>query len=397
MNKVAVVGQGYVGLPLSMEICRAGFTVYGIDVDTLKIDQLNLGVSHISDVSQISLQDAIKNHQYVATDDFEVIKECDVVLICVPTPLEKETKLPKLTSLRQAVKSIGQNLQAKTLVVLESTVATGTTNQLVLDELISESKLNSMEFYLAFSPERIDPNNSKWTLKNTPKLVSGINKTSTEKALEFYSKFIDNIVEVSSIEVAETAKLLENSFRLINISFINELALFCNKLGIDINEVVQAAASKPYGFMPFYPSLGVGGHCIPVDPIYLSEKAKEVGSAITMIARAEQINIEIPTYYVGRAEEKIGGVKGKRIIVLGLAYKPNISDTRESPAESLIVGLRNLGAIVAWHDDLVGEWNGEKSVDLGTNYDLAILATPHDYFDLSKLGNVPILNTRGSL
>ena len=190
---------------------------------------------------------------------------------------------------------------------------------------------------------------------------------------------------------------VENSFRLLNISFVNELAFFCNKIQIEVNDVIRAASTKPYGFMPFYPSLGAGGHCIPVDPIYLSDRAKELEVPMKLIDAAKKINNEIPKYFVQRAIEKIGKLVGKRIMVLGLAYKPNVSDTRETPTEPLIKGLREQGAIVAWHDDLVGEWNGEKSVDLGTNYDLAILATPHDYFDLSKLGNVPILNTRGSL
>ena len=199
------------------------------------------------------------------------------------------------------------------------------------------------------------------------------------------------------VEVAETAKLLENSFRLINISFINELSIFCQKLGININDVISAASTKPYGFMPFYPSIGIGGHCIPVDPLYLANKAKEVGAPTKMIELADRINQEMPGYFVGRAEAKIGGLKGKKVLVIGVSYKPNIADVRETPVDALVLGLKNKGAQVSWHDDLVKEWNGEKSVALSNKYDLAILATPHDYLDLTKLGDVPILNTRGSI
>lgn len=200
-----------------------------------------------------------------------------------------------------------------------------------------------------------------------------------------------------SIEVAETAKLLENSFRLINISFINELSIFCSKLGVDVNEVINAASTKPYGFMPFYPSLGVGGHCIPVDPIYLSEKASQIGTPMQIIDVASKVNINMPEYFAGRAEERIGNLRDKKIIIIGVAYKPNVTDIRETPVEALILGLIRRGAQVSWHDDLVKEWNGSKSVALSSNYDLAIIATPHDYLDLTRLGNIPILNTRGSI
>ena len=197
--------------------------------------------------------------------------------------------------------------------------------------------------------------------------------------------------------MAETAKLLENSFRLVNISFVNEISIFCQKLGIDINAVINAASTKPYGFMPFYPSIGVGGHCIPVDPLYLSNKARVIGAPTRFIDLADQINLEMPGYFVGRAEEKLGGLKSKKVLVIGVSYKPNVSDVRETPVESLIIGLKQKGAQVSWHDDLVKEWNGENSVSLTSDFDLAIIATPHDYLDLTKLENVPILNTRGSI
>jgi UDP-N-acetyl-D-glucosamine dehydrogenase len=238
--------------------------------------------------------------------------------------------------------------------------------------------------------------NKKFTIKNTPKLVAGLTPSAAVKAKDFYSKFIDQVDVCNSLEVAETAKLLENSFRLVNISFINELAMFCQKIGIDVNDVIKAASTKPYGFMPFYPSVGVGGHCIPVDPLYLAQAARQAGAPTRFIELADEINLGMPTYFVGRASEMLGGLKGKKVLVIGVSYKPNVADVRETPVEALISGLKKSGAVVSWHDDLVKSWNGDSSVVLGSGFDLAILATPHDYLDLSLLGNVPVLNTRGS-
>jgi UDP-N-acetyl-D-glucosamine dehydrogenase len=261
----------------------------------------------------------------------------------------------------------------------------------------SHEQIDKDWFELAFSPERIDPSNKNWNLKNTPKIVAGLTENSKKRAVEFYSKFVDQVIECDSLEIAETSKLLENSFRLINISFVNELSKLCHKLGIDVSQVIKAAATKPYGFMPFYPSIGVGGHCIPVDPLYLSSKAKAVGEPMQLIDLASQINFTIHQYFVNRAEEKLQGLKDKKILVIGVSYKPNLADTRETPVEILIASLKQKSAKVFWHDDLVKEWNGEISVALGCDFDLAILATPHDYLDLTKLGNVPIIDTRGSI
>jgi UDP-N-acetyl-D-glucosamine dehydrogenase len=283
------------------------------------------------------------------------------------------------------------------LVIIESTIEPGTTRNILLPILKRISGLRDNDFDLAYSPERIDPSNKDWTIANTPKLVSGLTKKSETRAKEFYSQFIEKVIICSSLEVAETAKLLENSFRLINISFVNEISKFCRKLGISINDVISAASSKPYGFMPFFPSIGVGGHCIPVDPIYLASSAAEVDAPMRMIDLADQINQEMPNYFINIAEEKLISLSGKRILVVGVSYKPNIADTRETPIKALIKGLLIKEAQVFWHDDLVKEWNGEKSVALSNEYDLAILATPHAYLDLTKLGDVPILNTRGSI
>ena len=280
---------------------------------------------------------------------------------------------------------------------MESTVGPGTTRDFLVPILEQGSGLSKEDFYVAFSPERIDPLNKNWNIKNTPKIVAGLTEKSKVMAIEFYSKFIDNVIPVESLEVAETAKLLENSFRLVNISFINEISIFCKRLGIDVNDVINAASSKPYGFMPFYPSIGVGGHCIPVDPVYLANKADQIGIETRFIDLAVQINKEMPAYFVDRAEEKIGDLKGKKVLVVGVSYKPNVADVRETPVGELIKGLAKRDAEVSWHDDLVKEWNGENSVALSSDFDLAIIATPHDYLDLTKLGEVPILNTRGSI
>ena len=393
---ISVIGQGYVGLPIALSAASSGFEVKGIDNDQNKVANLNSGVTSIEDVDPQIISEMISSGKYLATTDFSIIEKSAIVLICVPTPLDLDHK-PDLSYLIAAAKSAGKYLSRGSLVILESTVAPGTTRNTIVKILEQESGLESNDFLVAYSPERIDPSSKKWNVKNTPKLVAGLDDEATKQAVNFYSKFIDNVVTCDSIEVAETAKLLENSFRLINISFINELSIFCSKLGISVIDVINAASTKPYGFMPFYPSLGVGGHCIPVDPLYLADKAREIGAPTRFIDLADQINQEMPGYFVGRAEEKIGGLEGKKVLVIGVSYKPNVADVRETPVESLIVGLVGRGAKVSWHDDLVKEWNGSKSDVMNSNYDLAIIATPHDYIDLSKLGNVPILNTRESI
>ena len=394
--KIAVIGQGYVGLPLAIAAANAGYTVYGLDNNEEKISVLSSGKSIIEDLTDGIIQEGIDSKSYIPTTNQGVIGQSQVILICVPTPLSPDHK-PDLVALISATTTVAKNLKSESLVIVESTIEPGTCRKVLLPILIKESGLKENEFELAYSPERIDPTNKKWSINNTPKLVSGLTESAAKNAESFYGKFITSITRCSSLEIAETAKLLENSFRLVNISFINELAIFCQKIGIDVSEVISAAATKPYGFMPFYPSIGVGGHCIPVDPLYLANKAREVGAPTRFIDLADQINQEMPGYFVGRAEEKLGGLKSKKVLVIGVSYKPNVADVRETPVEALISGLKNKGAQVSWHDDLVKDWNGEKSVTLSSDFDLAIIATPHDYLDLSKLGNVPILNTRGSI
>jgi UDP-N-acetyl-D-glucosamine dehydrogenase len=394
--QITVVGQGYVGLPLAITASQSGYTVYGLDNNDEKVALLKSGKSVIEDLSDGVVKQSVDSKKYLPTVDQSVISDSAVILICVPTPLSNEHR-PDLDALRSATATVGKNLKAGALVIVESTIEPGTCRNTLLSILLKESGLKPGEFELAYSPERIDPTNKKWSISNTPKLVAGLTENAAQRAGEFYGKFIDSITICTSLEIAETAKLLENSFRLVNISFINELAIFCQKIGIDISEVISAAATKPYGFMPFYPSIGAGGHCIPVDPIYLASAAKAVGAPSRFIELADRVNQEMPDYFVGRAEEKLSSLKAKKVLVVGVSYKPNVADVRESPVEGLIAGLRQKNAHVSWHDDLVKEWNGEKSVALSNQYDLAIIATPHAYLDLTKLGDVPILNTRGSI
>jgi nucleotide sugar dehydrogenase len=389
--KISVIGQGYVGLPLALAAANVGgYMVVGIDTNQSLIKTLNSGLSPIGDVSSEEIVRAQTSKLYEAVQQFDQVKDSDIVVICVPTPLDSSNH-PDLSILLNAVNSVSKNLKQGALVIVESTVSPGTVRSLVDSSLMS----SGLEYDLAYSPERIDPANRKWTVTNTPKLVAGMTQSATNRAAMFYSSFIDTVIQGSSIEVVETAKLLENSFRLINIAFINEIAEFCWKLGIDVREVIDAAATKPYGFMPFYPSAGVGGHCIPVDPSYLAVKAKEIGSGTRFIDLANDINRSLPAYFTERATGILGTLKNKKVLLIGVAYKPNVSDVRETPALGLIQGLRQAGAEVAWHDNLVGEWMGEKSSPLSGDYDLVILVNPQSKLDLSALGTTPILDTNG--
>lgn len=394
--ELAIVGQGYVGLPLSMATSKNGIKTLGIDLDSAKVKKLNRGESVVEDISDIEVLASVMNGTYMASSDFSALTGVEIIVICVPTPLTQKNE-PDMSFVGSAVRSVAKFIKKNALVILESTVSPGSTRNYLVPLLEKESGLSQDDFFVAFSPERIDPKNLNWNIKNTPKIVAGLNSISTRRAIDFYSKFVDSVIECESLEVAETAKLLENTFRLVNISFINELSILCQKLGIDILNVIETASTKPYGFMPFYPSIGIGGHCIPVDPVYLASVAKGVGATTRFIDLALQVNRDMPSYFVGRAEEKVKGLKGKKILVIGISYKPNLADIRESPVMAMMIGLKQKGAQVAWHDDLVEEWNGEKSVALCDQYDLAILATPHDYLDLTKLGEVPLLNTRGSI
>jgi UDP-N-acetyl-D-glucosamine dehydrogenase len=390
-----VIGLGYVGLPLAIAAAESGFLVAGIDTNLEKVALIKSGKSPIEDVSEMEIQKVIGDRLFVS-HEFSQVMDSSIVIICVPTPLSSDRK-PNLSFVKEAATSLARYITKSTLVILESTVQPGTTRSLLAPLISQHSKLKLEDFEVAYSPERIDPANKTWKLQNTPKIVAGLSTKGTILAKDFYSRFVDHVIVCESPEVAELAKLLENSFRYINISFINEFSLFCRKMGVDIEQVIRLASSKPYGFMPFYPGVGVGGHCIPIDPVYLSEKAIELGTRIRFIELADEINLGMPLSFINLASEKVGGLVGKSVMVVGVSYKPNVSDVRETPIEALVEGLRKHGASVFWHDDLVKEWKGEKSTPLSDEFDLAIIATNHDYIDLDKLGRVPIINTRGSI
>jgi UDP-N-acetyl-D-glucosamine dehydrogenase len=390
--KIAIIGLGYVGIPLAVAAAGKNFKILGIDIDESKVRSISSETLTtdplLKEIQNLTLIGDIK-----VTSDFKEVSNCDIVVVAVPTPLDSDRRAD-LSKLISAVKSASEFCKKGVLIIIESTVAPGTVRNMVLPLIKQVTGFSDDDFDLAYSPERIDPGNLIWKLENTPKLVAGITSKATNKASQFYSTFVDSVKECKSIEVAETAKLLENAFRLVNISFINEVSIFCSESGINIQDVVDAASTKPYGFMSFYPSVGIGGHCIPVDPIYLSEKASSIGRPIKLIEIAAEINLEMPKYFVVKAEQMLDTLNGKKIIVIGVSYKPNVSDTRETPVEALIIGLRTKGAVVSWHDEIVKEWKGERSSPLSNDFDLAILATPHTNVDLTKLRAVPMLNTR---
>lgn len=396
MKKVCVIGQGYVGLPLALAAAQSGYEVTGIDINPEKIQTLANGKSFIEDIPSRILKELLDSGRYSPKNTFEALTNSEVIVICVPTPLTPD-KQPNLNHISDALIEIVKYMKQDALIILESTVAPGTTRKFVGNYIASNLKLTDDQLFVAFSPERIDPLNKTWNVENTPKIIAGINPQSLEKASNFYSKFVSNLYPCESLEVAETAKLLENSFRLVNISLVNELSKFCNTIGVDVNKVIDAAATKPYGFMKFTPSVGVGGHCIPVDPIYLSNAASKNGAPITLIDLAFQINQDLPQHFLLRAESILKNLSGKRILIIGVAYKPNVSDVRETAVKPLIDLLRDKNANVSWHDDLVETWNGEVSTQISSDFDLAILATPHDYLNLSALKDVPILDTRGTV
>ena len=374
---LAIIGQGYVGLPLAMAAVDAGWRVIGVDNLEAKVSQINAGSSPVEDISDTQLQIAVASGAYKATTDFSLINQASVVTICVPTPLDDKRE-PDLALLRSAAKGLAPFLANETLVVSESTSFPGTLRDIIIPIIDSLKPKDTETIYFASAPERVDPGNEKYNHKNTPRLVSGLTPEATKKAAEFYRSFTETVIEVSSPEVAETAKLLENTFRQVNIALVNEVAIISRALGIDVREVIEAANSKPYGFMKFTPSAGVGGHCIPVDPSYLSYVAEQAGVSATFIQRANEVNLEMPRYIAKRvADDNGGSLKGKKVLVVGVAYKPNVADTRETPAEHLIEALNEMGAHVTWSDSVVGSWQGKESAPL-TGADVAIVVTKHD-------------------
>jgi len=392
---VAIVGAGYVGVPLAQAFAEAGKTVVLVDVDSERVEQLNRGDSYIEDVPPDVLRPLVEAGRLSATTDYDELREADAILIALPTPLSRQRE-PDLSILLAASAEIAKRLRTGHLVVLESTTYPGTTREQLLPVLEAGSGLRAgTDFHLAFSPERVDPGRDDWTTRNVPKVIGGIDEASTEAAAAFYGAAIDDVYRVSSPEAAELTKLLENIFRSVNIALVNELAQLCDRMGIDVWEVVDAAATKPFGFMSFKPGPGLGGHCIPIDPFYLTWKAREYGFYTEFIELAGKVNESMPYFcrsLVSQAlnHERQRSLKGSRILVLGVAYKPDISDIRESPAVKLIALLENAGADVAYHDPHVPEFE-ENGIAMRSSplepgaYDCVVIVTNHSGIDYDRL------------
>jgi UDP-N-acetyl-D-glucosamine dehydrogenase len=369
--RVAIIGQGYVGLTIAVGAAGSGHNVVGFDVNEDLVKELNSGNSHIEGISDSQLADFVSGGLFTASTDPSVLEGSDVIVIAVPTPLDSDRN-PDLSFLHAAAELINQYVKTPALIINESTSYPGTLRKEIA------ARIKGIEHLFASSPERVDPGNTEWGVKNTPRLIGGLTPAAVSKAHDFYSTFCDSIIEVSSPEVAEAAKIFENTFRQVNIALVNEFAQISDALGISSREIIEAAATKPYGFMPFNPGPGVGGHCIPVDPSYLAHVANEVGVPATFIKRANDVNLAMPAYVVKRVVAGSGGaIVGKSVVVVGVSYKANVADTRETPAAAVIDLLRAQGATVVWNDDLVGNWRGEASVPL-TAYDIAVVVTRHD-------------------
>ncbi len=397
--KVGIIGLGYVGLPLAMVLARAGFKVTGLDISTTKVKLLNGGKSDIDDVPNEAVKSAVKAGKFEATTDPRKMAKMDTISICVPTPLSK-TKDPDVSYILAAMDSIKANLKKGTLVVLESTTYPGTTEDLILPLLQENGRTVGKDFFLAFSPERVDPGNAVYTTANTPRVVGGVTPDCTQVAKTFYLQSIDNVHAVSSTKAAEMVKLLENTFRSVNIGLVNEVAVMCDRLDVNVWEIIEAAATKPFGFMPFFPGPGLGGHCIPIDPHYLSWKLKSLNYYARFIELAGDVNSHMPEYVT----ERIGDLLNKKfakainkssILVLGVAYKPDIKDIRESPALDVINLLEQKGAKVCYNDPFVPHfvWHNKKVKSIRLNAaqvkkaDLVVILTHHTQYDYQWLAN----------
>ena len=394
--RVAVIGLGYVGLPQAVAMAESGFQVTGIDVDAERIASLHAGRSYVGDVPAARLRRVIRDGSFAARTDFATLAAADVVTICVPTPLSK-TKDPDVSYIRAATAQVAGALRRGQLIILESTTYPGTTVEIIKPALEATGLTAGRDFFLAFSPERIDPGNRRFTVRNTPKIVGGFTPRCTRLAVAFYRQFVERVVSVSSPQTAEMAKLLENTFRNINIALVNELAMMCDVLGVDVYEVIEAAATKPFGFMPFYPGPGLGGHCIPIDPEYLAWKLKAFDFTARFIGLAGEINAQMPQVVVAKVAEALNAagksINGARLLVLGAAYKRDVADLRESPALSVLTLLHQRGARVAYHDPYVPtvRVNGTSlaSVRLTTRLlaaqDCVMILTDHTAFDIPAI------------
>ncbi len=391
-----VMGLGYVGLPLAVNVGEAGLTALGFDVDSEVVEGVNRGESHIQDIPSADVAALRKSGRLEATTQMERLAECDVISICVPTPLSK-TRDPDVSYILAAGQAVARALRPGQLIVLESTTYPGTTREVLLPLFEARGLTVGTDFFLCFSPERVDPGNEEWKTHNTPKVIGGVTDRCLEAGVAAYQRFIRTMVAVSSPEAAETVKILENTFRAVNIALVNETALIADRLGVDIWEVVEAAATKPFGFMKFTPGPGLGGHCIPVDPHYLSWKMRTLDYRTRFIELASEINAEMPHFVVGKVREALNqhrkAVNGSRVLVLGVAYKPDIDDVRESPALDIMTTLEREGAEVAFHDPYVSQfkegervWKGVELTDeLLESVDAVVIVTDHAVFDLERI------------
>ena len=395
---IGILGLGYVGLPLAAAFGEAGFQVIGIDPDQRKVDRLNLGESYVQDVSGKQVSRLIKQGKFTATTDFSALKKCDAVSICVPTPLRK-TGDPDMSYIVNATEELAKFVHPGMIIVLESTTYPGTTREVLLPKLGKGEEFKvGRDFFLAFSPERVDPGRKDWTTLNTPKVIGGITEECSEVAAAWYSQAIKTVVPVSSAETAELSKLLENTYRMINIGMVNELAIMCERLGVDVWEVIDAAASKPFGFMKFTPGPGLGGHCIPIDPLYLSWKMKAFQYSARFIELAADINTNMPRYVVSRVSDAFNDremtLKGSKCLVLGAAYKPDIDDIRESPALDVIGLLQKKGAQVQYHDPYIPHLITHDNIEMQSvpdvmeavvHSDCVIIITNHSSYDYEAI------------
>lgn len=408
MKDLVVIGQGYVGLPLSRAATKAGLSVVGLDLSSRVVNGLREGRSHIDDVSDADIEEMLRAG-YTASTDPAVLGHARHIVICVPTPLG-EAGRPDLSAVEGATRDIAEHMQSGTTVILESTTYPGTTEEFVLPLFEATGKTIDTDFWLAFSPERIDPGNPTYGLENTPKVVGGVTQESTTKAKDFYSTFVDSVVPVKGSREAETAKLLENTYRHINIALVNEMAKFCHELQIDLWNVIDAAKTKPFGFQAFYPGPGVGGHCIPIDPNYLSYQVeRSLGYPFRFVELAEEINNSMPKYIVERIQDLLNvaqkPLNASKILLLGIAYKANIADQRESPAEPIAKILTSKGAVISYHDPRVSTWNLEgtqysSEIDLDqavSEADIVVLLQKHNEYDFDSLSEKSALffDTRG--
>ena len=409
--KIVILGLGYVGLPLATIFAEAGFNVVGVEPDKTKVDKLKRGKSYVQDVPSKKLEQLMQSGTLQATTDFSVLEEADAVSICVPTPLRK-TGDPDLSYILDATDELAKYMHPGVVVVLESTTYPGTTREILLPKLTENSGLKVGEdFFLAFSPERVDPGREDWTTYNTPKVIGGITTTCTEVASLWYQQALETVVPVSSAESAEMTKLLENTFRMINIGLVNEMAIMCDRLGLDVWEIIDAAATKPFGFMKFTPGPGLGGHCIPIDPLYLSWKLRALNYTARFIELASEINTGMPRYVVSKIQDALNEhglpLKGSQILVIGAAYKPDVDDIRESPSLDIIGLLRQKGAQVRYHDPYIprishDDYSLESVPDLVESVqktDCAVIVTNHSIYDYQTiLERAPlIIDTRNAL